>query len=65
MGGGGRTEDLRLAHAPSGILNDWPMGTCCTAQRTLRKQYSVIICMGKESEKEWPCVRGSWHHFVE
>ena len=28
---------------------------CCIAQRTLA-QYSVIIYMGKESEKEWMCI---------
>ena len=27
-------------------------------------QYSVIISMGKESEKEWMCVYLSLNHFV-
>ena len=49
------TGDLKLAHAHC-ILNAWPMGTCSTTQRTLRNRYSVIIYMGKESEKEWMCV---------
>ena len=50
--GEGVTGDWRLAHAHC-ILNAWPVGTCCTAQGTLRNQYSVIIHMGKESGKEW------------
>ena len=29
------TEGLGLAYALCGIQNDWPMGTCCIAQRTL------------------------------
>ena len=45
--GGGVDWDLILAHAHYGLLNDWPMGTCCTAQGTLTNQYSVVIYMGK------------------
>ena len=55
-GGQRWTGDLRLTHAHCGILNDWLMGTCCTAQETPPNQYSVIIYMGKESEKEWMYV---------
>ena len=33
--GRGWTGDLGLAYAHGGTWNDWPMGTCCIAQRTL------------------------------
>ena len=34
-GGEGWAGCLGLARAHGGIWNDWPMGTCCTAQRIL------------------------------
>ena len=34
-GGEGQTGGLGLAYAHCGIWNDWPMGTCYKAQRTL------------------------------
>jgi len=34
-GGGGIDRGLGLAYAHWGLWNNWPMGTCCRAQRTL------------------------------
>ena len=54
--GEGWTGGFVLACAHCGIWNDdWSMGTCCRAQGT-STQYSVIIYMGKESEREQMCV---------
>ena len=47
--GEGWTWGLGPAYAHPGTWNDWPAGACC-------KAYSVIICVGRESEREWICV---------
>lgn len=47
----GWTGGLILAYAHGGTWNDWPTGTCCITGNPT--QYSAIIYMGKESEKEW------------
>ena len=43
------------AYAHCDIWNDWPGGPAGDTGNST--QYSVIIYMGKESEKEWMCVR--------
>ena len=45
-----RFGGLGLAYAHWCIWNYWPMGTCCTTQRTL---FSILWYVGKESEREW------------
>ena len=57
----GETGALGLAFAHCGIWNSWLTGTCCIAQEA---QYSVIICVGKESEREWMCVDVWLNHFI-
>ena len=52
--GGDTLGGFVLPYAHWGIWNDWPMGTCCAAENFT--QYSVIIFVGKESEREWMCV---------
>ena len=53
--GEGRIGGLGLAYAHCGIWNDWPMGDLLyfTGNST---QHSVIIYMGKQSEKERMCI---------
>ena len=59
--GRGRTEGLGMAYAHCGIWSDWPLSTWYSTGNST--QYSVIIYMGKESEKEWMCVHVSLYHF--
>ena len=57
VGKEGWTGGLGLAYAHCSIWNDWPTGTCYIAQRTLPNVLcSVIIYVGKESEREWMCI---------
>ena len=51
----GWTWDLGLASTHWGIWNDWPVGTSCKSTEN-STQFSVIIYVGKESEREWMCV---------
>ena len=53
--GEGRTGGMGLAGAHSSIWNDWPTGDLLYSTENFT-QYSVIIYMGKESEREWVCV---------
>ena len=50
--GEGGTGGLRLAYAHCGIWNAWPTGTYCVAQHREITQYSEMIYMGEESDKE-------------
>ena len=43
---------LELAYAYCDIWNGWPAGTCCMYGTGNSTQYSVIIYLGKEFEKE-------------
>ena len=53
--GEGWIGSLGLAYAHCGIQNDWPTEEllCSIGNST---HHSVIIYVGKESEKEWMCV---------
>ena len=44
-----------LAYAHCSIWNGWPVRDLLYSTEN-STQYSVIICMRKESEKEWMCV---------
>jgi len=48
----GQTGDLRLVYAHCSIRNGWPTGNCCIDSMGNSTQYSVIMCMEKESKKE-------------
>ena len=50
----GWTRVLGLAYAHCGIWDDWPTGTW--VQHGNSTQFSAMIYIGKESEKEWRCV---------
>ena len=53
---------LGLACVYCSIWNDWPMGTCYIAQRTLASILDHLY--GKEYEKEAICVHVQLNHFV-
>ena len=56
-GGEGWTGSLGLVYAHLSIWNDWPMANWDPLYNTGNStQYSVVIYMGKESERKWICT---------
>ena len=58
-----RPRGLGLAYAHWGIWDDWSMGTCCIAQRTLASNLWIIYGW-KESERECICIYVWLGHFA-
>ena len=52
--GEGWTGDFGLAYAHCGVWNGWPQDLLYSTESST--QYSLIIYMGKEWEREWICL---------